>query len=72
MFQRHLDGFERHLDGFRSQINVAEAKPGGNWRHPSLMNRINKFSLMLRLKTHRLQAEMAFFNHHSTLTCDEL
>ena len=29
MFERHLDGFERHLDGFRSQINVAEAKPGG-------------------------------------------
>ena len=27
--KRHLDGLERHLDGFRSQINVADAKPGG-------------------------------------------
>ena len=27
--KRHLDGLERHLDGFRSQINVADAEPGG-------------------------------------------
>ena len=29
--KRHVDGLERlerHLDGFRSQINVADAKPG--------------------------------------------
>ena len=27
--KRHLDRLERHLDGFRSQINVADAEPGG-------------------------------------------